>query len=109
MKDFFQLKKNLKKDLTGFKKIKVALLGDTATQFLKQSLVAVAYEYQLHLDIFEADFDQIERQIFDQGSELYEHQPEFVILFQSTHKLLSKYNKMPGNERLKLAEKQIEI
>lgn len=38
MKDFSQLKKNLKKDFSGLKAIKVAVLGDSATQFLVQAL-----------------------------------------------------------------------
>ena len=38
MQTFTQLKKNLKKDFTGLKAIKVAVLGDTATQFLIQAL-----------------------------------------------------------------------
>ena len=38
MKEFSQLKKNLKKDFSKLKAIKVAVLGDTATQFLTQAL-----------------------------------------------------------------------
>ena len=33
---FLELKKNLKRDFSGFKKIKLALLGDSATQHLTQ-------------------------------------------------------------------------
>lgn len=38
MKDFYQLKKNLKKDFSSCRKIKVSVLGDSATQFLIQAL-----------------------------------------------------------------------
>ena len=31
---FNKLKKNLKKDFSGFKKVKIAILGDVSTQFL---------------------------------------------------------------------------
>jgi FkbH-like protein len=108
MKDFFQLKKNLKKDFSGFKTIKVAVLGDSATQFLVQALKGAAYEYNYQLDIFEADFDQVDRQVFDPSSELYEFQPSLVIIYQASHKLLSKYNKQGMAEHSAFADNQLE-
>lgn len=91
--DFLQLKKNLKKDFDSLKKIRVALLGDSATQFLTLAIRGAAFERGFDLQIFEADFNQIERQIYDPSSELYEYKPEIIIAFQSTHKLLGRYNK----------------
>lgn len=91
---FFTIKKNLKKDFSNLKMLKVAVLGDTATQFLIQTLRGLGYDNGFNLEIWEADFNQIERQVFDQSSELYEFKPEIVIVFQSSHKLLGKYNKM---------------
>lgn len=108
MKDFTQLKKNLKKDFSNITRIKVAVLGDTTTQFLTQAIKGIGFEYGYNLDIFEADFNQIERQIFDPTSELYDFKPEIVIVFQSSHKLLSKYNKMQPNEQKMLASKEME-
>ena len=94
MKDFSQLKKNLNKDFSGLKAINVAVLGDTSTQFLAQAIRGMGYEKGFNLHIWEADFNQIERQVFDATSELYKFKPEIVILFQSSHKLLGKYNKL---------------
>jgi FkbH-like protein len=108
MKDFFQLKKNLKKDFTGLPGIKVAVLGDTATQFLCETLRGMGYERGFHLQIWEADFDQIERQIQDPASELYEFKPEIVIVFQSAHKLLGKYNKLTAEGQMALATSELE-
>ena len=92
MKDFSQLKKNLKKDFTNLRCFKVAILGDSVTQFLAQAIRGIGYELGFDLQIFEADFNQIDRQIFDSQSELYDYQPEIVVIFQSSHKLLQKYN-----------------
>ncbi|MFP3663082.1 hypothetical protein SB768_32115, partial [Burkholderia sp. SIMBA_043] len=69
MKTFGELKKNLKKKPEGLKTIKVALLGDTATQFLNVALKGSAIDGGFDLDIFEADFGQISRQILDPTSE----------------------------------------
>jgi FkbH-like protein len=92
MKDFSDLKKNLKKDFSTFKSIKVALLGDTATQFITKAIRGAGYEFGYDLELWEADFNQIERQVFDPASELHEFAPEVIILFRSSHKLLGKYN-----------------
>jgi len=106
--EFNHLKKNLKKDYTGLKKIKVSLLSDTASQLLVQSIRGYGYEYSYDLDIFEADFNQIDRQIMDYSSELYEHEADITIIYESSHKLLSKFNKMPADQKKDFAENHIE-
>jgi predicted enzyme involved in methoxymalonyl-ACP biosynthesis len=68
-------------------------LGDTATQFLSQALRGSGFENGLALEIWEAEFDQVQRQVFDGDSELYAFDPGVVIIFQSSHKLLSRYNR----------------
>ncbi len=107
MKDFFQLKKNLKHDFSALKIIKVAVLGDTATQFLTQTIKGLGYDNGLNLKIWEADFNQIERQIYDLSSELYAFKPEIVIVFQSSHKLLGKYNKLQLEQHLGFASNEL--
>jgi FkbH-like protein len=109
MKDFSQLAKNLKKDFTGLTPIKVAVLGDTSTQFLVQALRGLGFEHNIDLQIWEADFDQVERQIFDLDSELYKYKPEIVILFQSSHKLLGKYNKLQNNQHSLLNSIELDL
>ena len=109
MPTFAQLKKNLKKDYSSLKVLRVAIMGDTATQFLQQALRGAGYEYGYDLQIWEADFNQIERQVFDPTSELYEFNPEIVIVFQSAHKLLATYNKLKPDKYSSLAEHQLEL
>jgi FkbH-like protein len=108
MKDFLQLKKNLKKDFSNLKMLKIAVLGDTATQFLIQALRGLGYDNGFNLEIWEADFNQIERQVFDLSSELYEFKPEIVIVFQSSHKLLGKYNKIKPEQHSLFASNELE-
>lgn len=107
MLTFSQLKKNLKKDFTGLKQIKIAVLGDTATQFLITALKGEGYLQGLDLEIWEADFNQVERQVFDSNSELYHFKPEIVILFLSAHKLLAKYNKLPVQAAADFCEQEL--
>jgi FkbH-like protein len=107
MKTFSELKKNLKKDFNGKQKLKLALLGDTATQFFAQALRGEGFDEGLDLDVFDADFNQIDRQIFDNNSELYAHKPDIVVIFHSTHKLLAKYNKLSPEQQLTLADERL--
>src|SRR6266498_1040701 len=89
--DFGQLRRNLDKDFSSFSKMRVALLGDSATQFLGKAIRGYGYEEKLDLEIFEADFDQLERQILNSDSELYESKPEFIVIYASVEKLWQRF------------------
>lgn len=107
-KSFSDLKKNLKKDFGSFKTLKITLLGDTATQFLSKAIKGMGYEEKWDLNICEADFNQIDRQIFDVTSDLYQFRPDIVIIFQSSHKLLGKYNKIKPEVRAAFASNELQ-
>ena len=66
-------------------------MGDSATQHLALAIRGHGYEVGFDLEIFEADYDQIDRQVLYTASELYQSQPEYVILFQSAQKLKKKF------------------
>ncbi len=102
--DFRRLKKNLKKDFSGLPAQRVAILGDSATQMLHQAIRGYGYEEQLNLEIFEADYDQIERQIYDPASELYRFAPKFVIIFPSVQKLMHKFHALPKEKQAAFAD-----
>lgn len=100
---FLELKKNAKKDASQFsQKAKLAVLGDSATQLLCVALKGYAYAKQLALEIFDADYDQIELQTADKNSELYKFAPDFALLFMCTEKLYQKFN--ASAERINFAE-----
>lgn len=107
MKSFNELKKNLKRDLSNLPVIKVALLGDVATQFLTTAIRGVAVEYGYNIDIYEAPFNQVEMQLFNPNSELYAFQPQYTVVLQSTHKLNEKYSMMTPEGKKGLAEQRI--
>ena len=107
IKSFNSLKKNLKKDSSAFKKIKVALLGDSSTQLLNQCLKAYGIDDLINFEIYEADYNQIEQQIVDTSSELYQFKPEFVIIFQSTKRLNKKFYKEDKSQKTAFANNQI--
>jgi FkbH-like protein len=106
---FKELKKNLKKDNSQLPVLKIALLGDTATQFLTMALKGIAIERKYNLTVFEAEYNQIESQFLNQTSELYTFHADYVVVFQSTHKLLSVYNKHTPDEQANLADERIKF
>ncbi|QIY91428.1 HAD-IIIC family phosphatase [Chryseobacterium gallinarum] len=95
---FSELKKDLRKNIQQLKKVKVALLGDTATQFLNIALKGTAINEGINFEIFEADFGQVSRQILDPSSEYYEFDADYTIIFESSHKLLGQYYKFSGSQ-----------
>ena len=71
MLSFKELKKNLKKKSDSYPIINIALVGDTATQFLAIGIQGFGQEYGYNINLFEADYNKVERQLLDQTSELY--------------------------------------
>lgn len=82
---------------------KIALVGDTATQFLATAIRGMGVERELHINLFEAEFNQVERQLFDPTSELYEFDAEIIVVFQSTHKLAEYHSLLPVMQQNVLA------
>ena len=88
---FKDLKRNLTKDFSGMPARRLALLGDSATQFLGKAIRGHGYDEKINFEIFEADYDQLDRQILDPSSELYHSKPEFVVLYLSSEKLWKRF------------------
>ncbi|HET6253713.1 MAG TPA: HAD-IIIC family phosphatase [Puia sp.] len=95
MLTFNDIKKNIKKDYSGFTRIRLALMGDSATQLFRMALRGWAFEIRVDLEIFEADYGQTDRLIFDATSELYRFDPEYIVIFQTTAKLKRHFYALP--------------
>lgn len=105
---FNELKKNIKKDFSGFKQLKLALLGDTATQLLAQAIRGSGYDKQLNINVFDTDYNQVDRLIMNVTSELYVYKPDYTVIFEAGHKLIQKFNKVNGTDRFTFAENQFD-
>jgi|JI10StandDraft_1071094.scaffolds.fasta_scaffold22181_5 FkbH-like protein len=103
---FNELKKNLKKDFTGLKRVKLALLGDSATQFLSLALRAWGYEKGLDADVYEADYNLIYETLMDGNNKLYRGEYEYIIIFQSAEKAADEFYHLPREERPLFAQKR---
>lgn len=83
---------------------KLAILGDCATQLLATAIKGYGYAHGLNLDIFDADYNQIEVQVIDAGSELYRFAPDHILLFMCTEKLYECFCETKPSDRGKFAE-----
>ena len=106
MKTLRELKK-LAKVESDSPQIRVALLGDTATQLLVTAIKGEAMDRGYSLDLYEGEYNQVERQVMDPTSEFYQYDAEISIIFQSTHKLGEYHSSLPIAKQELLAEERL--
>ncbi|MBQ7425794.1 MAG: HAD family hydrolase [Prevotella sp.] len=107
MKTFQELKKLAKHTPADLPMIKIVLIGDTATQFLATAIRGTGVERGYQIDLFEAEYNQVERQFLDPSSELYQSDADYIVLFQSTHKLGEKHSLLSADQQETLAEERL--
>lgn len=104
---FNSLKKMSKIVLSGQPVLKISLLGDTSTQFLATAIKGMGVERGYNIDLFEAEYNQVERQFMDPMSELYKFDSEFIVVFQSAHKLGEYHSLLTVEQQLTLADDRL--
>lgn len=107
MLTFNQIKKKIKTDLTNYPVVKLAVVGDTATQLLCTAIRGMGVERGYNIDLFEAEYNQVERQLLDPTSDLYEFNADFIVIFQSTHKLGEHHSMLNAEQQASLADDRI--
>ncbi|MEO1449781.1 MAG: HAD-IIIC family phosphatase [Bacteroidota bacterium] len=96
---FQQLKRHLKQKADSLPTIKMAVLGNWATQLYSQALEGYAASQGYELDLFEGDYDQMDLQIQSPDSALYAARPDVVVLHLSSQKLRQSYWAAFGAEK----------
>ena len=107
--DLKTLKHQLKLDLSCLPTIKMALVGDTATQLLATAVRGMGVERGYNIDLFEADYSQVERQVLDPTSELHRFGAKYTVVFQSTHKLMERFSLSPQGNRIGFADDRLQF
>ena len=106
---FNQLRKLAKKGLPEGAKVKVAIIGDTATQLLVTAICGRGVECGYNIEVFEAEYNQVERQFMDPTSDLYQFDADFIVVFQSTHKLGEYHSALSTEQQANLAEERLQF
>lgn len=104
---FSKLEKNCTLPTEEMPEYKMAVLGNCATQHLATAVKGYAYEMGIHMNVFDADYNQIEAQLMDPGSELYTFVPEFVLLYLCTEKLYDVFCETEQTEKRLFADTMI--
>ena len=105
---FIQLKKNCKKDMSGFASYRMALVGDCATQHIAQAIKGYGYEENLCIELLDTDYNQITAQTADPDSETYRWKPDSVLIVMCSEKLYDSYLEFPLEQRSHFAETKLE-
>ncbi len=101
---FQQLKKLSKTDASALPQYSLAVLGDCATQHLTTALRGYGVSVGIRLNVFDADYDQIDAQVMAPDSELYRFAPQGVLLQMCTEKLQEAFYDRPPEARASFAE-----
>lgn len=107
MNDFNTLKKAARKSDPGLPAYKLAVIGNCATQHIATAIKGEAFLRGLSIDVFDADYDQIDAQTLDGGSELYSFAPNAVLLVMCTEKLYEGFCSTPMEKRPSFADDTI--
>lgn len=102
-----ELKRSLKKDLSSLPTIKIALAGDTATQLLATAICGTGALRGYNIDLFEAEYNQVEQQLLIPTSDLHQFDADFIVIFQSTHKLGEHHSLLPAEKQMTLADDRL--
>lgn len=102
-----ELKRSLKGDLSTLPKIKIALDGDTATQLLCTAIRGTGALRGYNIELFEAEYSQVEQQLLIPTSDLHHFDADFIVVFQSTHKLGEKHSVLTSDKQLSLADDRL--
>lgn len=74
------------------KVVRVAVLGDAATQHYCMALSAAFKLRGWWPEIYEAEYDTIRQEVLDPASGLYAHNPQFVIIFATAQALVHRHH-----------------
>ena len=80
--------------------MKIAILGSYSTQILAKSLSQI----NSTLEVYEADYAQVDYEIINDDSQLYKFSPDVVVILESLLSFKSKYASLNNPNPNKLYE-----
>lgn len=103
MTTFRELQKACKLTVEGTP-VKLAVLGNVATQFLSVAIEGAGKIRGLNLSVLDADYDQIDAQLLDPASEVCAAKPDAVLLYLASDRLYEDYLDLPFEEKASFAD-----
>ncbi len=106
MYTFHEIKKAAKHSRTDTG-MKIAVLGNSSTQFLSLAIKGYAELEGIPVRVFDADYNQIDAQLIDTSSEVYGFGPDCILLYLSTEKIYEEFLDLPIAERAGFASRMM--
>lgn len=91
MVSFIELLKLCKADNKGMASYKLAVTGNCSTQHLALALKGYAYTQGIALTVLDTDYNQIDAQTIDGGSDIFSFTPDGVLIYMCTEKLYERF------------------
>ena len=70
---------------------RIAVIGNCSTQFFSQAIEGLGKLNGLNTKVFDTDYNQIEAQLIDPNSDVYEFNPKTIVLWLGTGKLYEEF------------------
>jgi len=74
---------------------------------LATALMGEAASRNTALNLYEGEYNQVERQLLDTTSEVFQFDADFLVIFQSTHKLSEHHSLLPTDRQASLADDRL--
>lgn len=98
MNTFSELRKAAKRNIEG-RENTLVVLGNVATQFFSTSVCGCAKLAGINLKVVDIDYNQIDAQLFDESSEVYEARADYVLIWLASEKLYEEFLDLPMERR----------
>ncbi len=89
-------------------KVKLAVLGNVATQLLATAIEGNAKLEGINLEVFDADYNQTTIQLMDPQSETYIFRPDIILLYEATDKLYEEFLDEDSTSKRNFADRLME-
>lgn len=106
MYTFRELQKAAKKKVDG-KEVRIAVLGNCATQFFSNAVQGYSKKVGMNVNLYDADYNQIDAQLLDRNSEVLKFEPDNIILWLGTEKIYEEFLDINLEERNGFADMYI--
>ena len=103
MYKFKELRKSANLEVSG-KEIKIAVLGNVATQFFSLGIKGYLRAEGINANVLDTDYNQIDSQLIDPMSDTNQFKPEVVVLYISTDKLYEEFLDLDVSIRASFAD-----
>lgn len=93
---------------TDIDSMKIAILGNYATQFLGRSITRRAKTWGTPFEVFEVDYNTVDLELLDEDSRIYGFAPDYVIWHESTLSLRDQFYNTAASHRGGFAEAYVD-